>query len=129
MELVVVPLEMRPTGRECHRAAGAMGIGEPCVGAIAVALQQSREAGEVVRGAFAAAAVLEPVRHHWWAGAAEGSVIARVRPDTQSLPCRCRARGVGSVVSSGEMRSPLRMWCKIRSASGSRVSGGLAPWL
>jgi hypothetical protein len=32
---------------------------------------------------------------------------------------RCRAR-VGSVDSSAKMRSPMRMWCKTRSASGSR---------
>jgi hypothetical protein len=85
MELVEVPPEMRPTGRKRHWAAGAMGIGEPCVGAIAVALQQSREAGEVVRGAFTAAAILEPIRHHRRACAAEGSVVARVGPEPRNL--------------------------------------------
>jgi hypothetical protein len=63
MEFVEVPPEMRPTGGERHGSTGAVGIGEPCVGAIAITLQQSRETFEVMSGAFAAAAVFKAVGH------------------------------------------------------------------
>lgn len=74
-----------PTGRERHRAAGALGIGEPGVGGITVALQQARKSSEVVRGAFAAPAVLEPVGYHRRTSAAEGAVVAHIGPEPGGL--------------------------------------------
>jgi hypothetical protein len=85
MEFVEVPPQVRPTGRERHRAAGAMDIGEPYICGVTIALQQSGESGEVVVGAFATAAILEPVRHHRRVGAAEGAVVARVGPEPGDL--------------------------------------------
>ena len=74
---------MTPATGEHNAVVRAFASGEPIIGGVAVYLQNAAVACQMPRDTFAAAAVLELVRHHRRSATAKGRVIPGVSPQ----PC------------------------------------------